>query len=213
MPRAARLRATADGRGAVTEEDITAARRAAAAARGRGRGRGRGGRGAAALSERPGLELELGAHFAVGGCLPACLLPGGLLLLALGVLLGPAVPNARKGRAAAGPAHAPSPANLPARASCPPPWQISEWYVEVDEVGNPLVRPEDAAEDEAEVAANMRSLSRRDAAGFIRAVRRYGLLSKMADISAEVGQGPAGACGTGETCRGAAPAALRVSVG
>ncbi len=86
-----------------------------------------------------------------------------------------------------GSAHQLRPSSAPNPSPLPPLPQISEWYVEVDEQGNPLVRPEDAGEDEAELAANMRSLARRDAAAFIRAVKRYGLLSKMGDIASEVG--------------------------
>ncbi len=72
--------------------------------------------------------------------------------------------------------------------------------MEVDEQGQPLVKPEDAAEDEAELQANMRTLSRRDAANFIRAVKRYGLAARLPDITAEV------CC-----CCAALPVALRFS--
>eukprot|EP00198_Chlamydomonas_reinhardtii_P013917 XP_001703254.1 chromodomain-helicase-DNA-binding protein [Chlamydomonas reinhardtii] len=59
--------------------------------------------------------------------------------------------------------------------------RVDEWIVEVDDEGIPLIK-EDGSEPDA------RSLSRRDAAAFVRAVRRYGRPERLADVAAEVGR-------------------------
>ncbi|GIL73203.1 hypothetical protein Vretifemale_3383 [Volvox reticuliferus] len=59
--------------------------------------------------------------------------------------------------------------------------RVDEWIVEVDEEGIPLMK-EDSGEPEP------RSLSRRDAAAFVRAVRRYGRQERLADVASEVGR-------------------------
>ncbi|MEW5309897.1 MAG: hypothetical protein WDW38_001742 [Sanguina aurantia] len=70
--------------------------------------------------------------------------------------------------------------------------RVDEWCVEVDDEGAPLAKQDDggeaAAHDEGGAGAGTRTLSRRDAAAFVRGVRRYALVTRIADVCTEAGR-------------------------
>ena len=73
--------------------------------------------------------------------------------------------------------------------------RVDEWLLDVDANGRPVVKneeppvtPTDDGAAAAEAGAtNVRTISRRDANAFVRGVRRWGLVSRLDKIAAEVG--------------------------